>query len=89
MRQMLWAMCLILLPAAAAAQQPPCRSFYQLGEIVPPACRDTQRTGLPPYQRWGEGHGAAQSDPTRARAPAPRPEWHHFRGYNSAYGFGR
>lgn len=76
----------LLSAGIAAAQQAPCRATYRLGETVPLACRDTQKTRLPPYLRWGEGYGAAHAAPL---APAPRPEWRYFGGYHSAYGFGR
>ena len=90
MRHILLLIALTLLTAGtAAAQQAPCRSVYRLGEYVPPACQDRQRTGVPAYQRWGEGFGATQTTPPHAPAAASRPDWRYFGGYNAAYGFGR
>jgi hypothetical protein len=91
MRRIAWVagvMLVMLLSAGTGeAQQAPCRASYRLGDPVPFYCRDAQKTGLPSYRRWGEGHGAARAGPSAA--PLPGREWRYFGGYNSAYGFGR
>ncbi len=81
----------LLLSAAAAGAEPhqiQCHRVYQLGETVPPACRDALKTGAPVYLQWGEGYGAA---PTNAPPPAASSliDRRHQGGYNSSYGFGR
>ncbi len=87
MTKLIWIVGMILLSAgeAAAQQQGPCRSMYQLGETVPAACRDAHKSGVPAYQRWGEGYGS--TGPTRPTLPDPG--WRYQGGYSLNYGFGR
>jgi hypothetical protein len=90
MRSSFWVMPALLLAAgSAAAQQSPCRP-YRAGDNAPPGCQTRQRATAPAYQSWGGGFGATTATPqSSAAAPAPRPDWRYFGGYNAAYGFGR
>jgi hypothetical protein len=88
MRRIYLALLLALLAAPSAlAQQSPCRSYYHVGEYVPPGCQDRQRSGVPVYQSWGGGFGSGTA--TTPASPTPHPEWRYFGGYNALYGFGR
>lgn len=91
MRRIYLALLLALLTAPSAlAQQAPCRSYYRVGEYVPPGCQDRQRAGAPVYQSWGGGFGSGTSNtPGSPGSPRPHPEWRYFGGYNALYGFGR
>ena len=88
MRRLCLALLMMSLAAPSAlAQQAPCRSYYRVGEYVPPGCQDRHRSGLPVYQSWGGGFGSGTA--TAPGSPRPHPDWRYFGGYNALYGFGR
>ena len=90
MRLGFWVVAVLLLSvASAAAQQARCRPMYRLGEAIPPGCQDRQKTGLPPYLRWGEGYGATPAMPAPPPVASEGHEWRYFGGHNAVYGFGR
>jgi hypothetical protein len=80
---------ILLMMTDAASAQSACRSMYRLGESVPAACRDRLATGLPAYQRWGEGLGAAMPAPASSGMTAARLEPNYRGGHGPIYGFGR
>ena len=91
MRRIYLALLLALLAAPSAlAQQAPCRSYYRVGEYVPPRCQHGQHSGAPVYQSWDGGFGSGTSTTLGSPgSPKPHPEWRYFGGYNALYGFGR
>ncbi len=88
MRAILGAVGAILILANAASAQAACRNLYRLGESVPAGCRDRLATGLPAYQRWGEGFGAAVPAPGPSNMAA-RFDPNYRGGHSPIYGFGR